>query len=86
MRAYLRHLDYMLLATAAAITTYGLWIVRNATRTAMRGLTVTHQSGLPHGDTSTTIEVCACRRPWTRQFSPLTRRAWSSYESAILFV
>jgi hypothetical protein len=23
---------------------------------------------------------------WTRQFSPLTRRAWSSYASAILFV
>jgi len=32
MRTYLRHLDYMMLATALAITTYGLWILRNATR------------------------------------------------------
>ena len=37
MRAYLRHLDYMLLATAAAISTYGLWIIRNATRTDVAG-------------------------------------------------
>ena len=37
IRTYLRHVDYMLLATAAAITTYGLWIIRNATRTDVPG-------------------------------------------------
>src|SRR6476619_6249573 len=37
MRTYLRHLDYMMLATALAITTYGLWILRNATRNDIPG-------------------------------------------------
>ena len=37
LRTYLRHVDYMLLATAAAISTYGLWIIRNATRTDVPG-------------------------------------------------
>jgi rod shape determining protein RodA len=37
MRYYLRHLDFMLVATALAITTYGLWILRNATRNDVAG-------------------------------------------------
>ena len=37
MRTYLRHLDYMMLATALAITSYGLWILRNATRNDIPG-------------------------------------------------
>jgi rod shape determining protein RodA len=37
MRYYLRHLDFMLMATALAITTYGLWILRNATRADVPG-------------------------------------------------
>jgi rod shape determining protein RodA len=37
MRTYLRHLDYMMLATALAITAYGLWILRNATRNDIPG-------------------------------------------------
>jgi rod shape determining protein RodA len=37
MRYYLRHLDFMLMATALAITSYGLWILRNATRNDIPG-------------------------------------------------
>jgi rod shape determining protein RodA len=37
MRYYLKHLDFMLMATALAITSYGLWILRNATRADVPG-------------------------------------------------
>jgi len=33
MNAYLRHLDYLMLATVLSITAFGLWILKNATRT-----------------------------------------------------
>jgi rod shape determining protein RodA len=32
MRHYLRHLDHLMLATALAISSFGLWIIHNATR------------------------------------------------------
>ena len=32
MRYYLRHLDHLMLATALAISSFGLWIIHNATR------------------------------------------------------
>ncbi len=32
MRNYLRHIDHLMLATALAITSFGLWIIHNATR------------------------------------------------------
>ena len=37
MRNYLRHLDHMMLATALAITAFGLWIIHNATRDDVPG-------------------------------------------------
>ena len=37
MRHYLRHLDYLMLATVVAITSFGLWIVHNATRDDVPG-------------------------------------------------
>jgi rod shape determining protein RodA len=37
MRTYLRHLDYMMLATALAIVAFGLWIIKNATRDDVPG-------------------------------------------------
>jgi rod shape determining protein RodA len=33
MNAYFRHLDYLMLATVLSITAFGLWILKNATRT-----------------------------------------------------
>jgi rod shape determining protein RodA len=33
MRAYVRHFDYLMLATVLSISAFGLWVVRNATRT-----------------------------------------------------
>jgi rod shape determining protein RodA len=33
MNAYFRHLDYLMLATALSISAFGLWVIRNATRT-----------------------------------------------------
>ncbi len=37
MRHYLRHLDYLMLATVVAISSFGLWIVHNATRHDVAG-------------------------------------------------
>jgi rod shape determining protein RodA len=33
MRGYLRHLDYLMLATVLSITAFGLWVLKNATAT-----------------------------------------------------
>ena len=33
MNAYFRHLDYLMLATVLSITAFGLWVLKNATRT-----------------------------------------------------
>jgi rod shape determining protein RodA len=37
MRNYLRHIDHLMLATALAITSFGLWIIHNATRDDIPG-------------------------------------------------
>jgi rod shape determining protein RodA len=37
MRYYLRHLDHLMLATTLAITSFGLWIIHNATRDDVPG-------------------------------------------------
>jgi rod shape determining protein RodA len=37
MRYYLRHLDHVMLATALAISSFGLWIIHNATRDDIAG-------------------------------------------------
>ncbi|HVI18944.1 MAG TPA: rod shape-determining protein RodA [Gaiellales bacterium] len=37
MRYYLRHLDHLMLATALAISSFGLWIIHNATRDDVPG-------------------------------------------------
>jgi rod shape determining protein RodA len=37
MRNYLRHIDHLMLATALAITSFGLWIIHNATRDDVPG-------------------------------------------------
>ena len=37
MRHYLRHLDHLMLATAIAISAFGLWIIENATANDIPG-------------------------------------------------
>jgi rod shape determining protein RodA len=37
MRYYLRHLDHLMLATTLAITSFGLWVIHNATRDDVTG-------------------------------------------------
>jgi rod shape determining protein RodA len=37
IRNYLRHIDHLMLATALAITSFGLWIIHNATRDDIPG-------------------------------------------------
>ena len=37
MRHYLRHLDHLMLATALAISVFGLWIIENATKNDVPG-------------------------------------------------
>ncbi|MDX6534473.1 MAG: rod shape determining protein RodA [Gaiellales bacterium] len=37
MRYYLRHLDHLMLATTLAITSFGLWVIHNATRDDVPG-------------------------------------------------
>ena len=37
MRNYLKHIDHLMLATALAITSFGLWIIHNATRNDITG-------------------------------------------------
>jgi rod shape determining protein RodA len=37
MRNYLKHMDHLMLATALAITSFGLWIIHNATRADVPG-------------------------------------------------
>jgi rod shape determining protein RodA len=37
MRNYLRHIDHLMLATALALTSFGLWIIHNATRDDVPG-------------------------------------------------
>jgi len=32
VRYYIRHLDYLMLATVLSISAFGLWIMKNATR------------------------------------------------------
>ena len=32
MRYYIRHLDYLMLATVLSISAFGLWIMKNATK------------------------------------------------------
>ena len=32
IRHYVRHLDYLMLATVLSISAFGLWIMKNATR------------------------------------------------------